>query len=199
MGRRRVIALVGIDGTGKTTQARQLARWLCGQGIPASYFENGGGRPVFDRLARVLGRRDGVALFGRRAYPMIEATLRGVGIARALVWSRLTRRTAVMDRYTYCQYAMMRYRGDRGERLVQAAYSWFPRPDLVCFLAAAPDRARDRVLARGIDTEEPDHLQARDRAYRSLPEFGGFVVVDADAELTVVAEALHRAVRQSGF
>ena len=60
-----MIALVGVDGSGKSTQARALARRLTAAGVPASYFENAGGRPLWNRLARAVGRRDGPALFGR--------------------------------------------------------------------------------------------------------------------------------------
>lgn len=109
-----MIVLVGVDGSGKTTAARRLAQELTAGGTPARYFENGGGRPVIDALAHRLGRRDGRHLLGPRRYLAIEATIRWVAMARALVLSTLTRRVAVMDRYTYCQYAIMRARGDTG-------------------------------------------------------------------------------------
>jgi hypothetical protein len=40
----RLIALVGIDGSGKTTQAQRLAAWLTESGTPALYALNAGGR-----------------------------------------------------------------------------------------------------------------------------------------------------------
>ncbi|MEX5635854.1 hypothetical protein [Parafrankia sp. FMc2] len=95
MRRRPIIVLLGVDGSGKTTQARQLAAWLDGQGVPARYFENAGGRPIWDALARLLGRADGRALFGCRAYVVVEASLRGVAVSRALALSWLTGRVAV--------------------------------------------------------------------------------------------------------
>ncbi|WP_245719047.1 hypothetical protein [Micromonospora rhizosphaerae] len=81
-------------------------------------------------------------------------------------------------------------RGDRGRRLVRTAYALFPRPAVVCFLATSPAVAQRRVLARGIDTEELAHLRALDAAYRALPEFGSFVVVDGDGGPDDVAAAL---------
>ena len=65
---------------------------------------------------------------------------------------------------------------------------------MVCFLATSPAVAQRRVLARGIDTEELDHLRALDAAYRALPEFGSFVVVDGDGGPDEVATALDRVV-----
>ncbi|RZU76977.1 thymidylate kinase [Micromonospora kangleipakensis] len=189
-----MIALVGVDGSGKSTQARALTRRLTAGGTPASYFENAGGRPLWNRLARTLGRRDGVALFGRTLYPALEATVRALAMSRTLLWSRLTGRTAVLDRWTWCQYVIMAARGDRGGRAVRAAYALFPRPTVVCFLATSPAVARDRVTARGIDTEELAHLRALDAAYRALPEFGTVVVVDGDGDPDEVAAALDRVV-----
>ncbi|MBY8872520.1 thymidylate kinase [Micromonospora sp. PLK6-60] len=192
MARPLMIALVGVDGSGKSTQARALARRLTDQGVPARYFENAGGRPLWNRLARALGRRDGMALFGRTCYPLLEATVRAVAMVRTLLWSRLTGRVAVLDRWTYCQHVIMAARGDRGRRLVRAAYAVFPRPDVVCFLAVPPEVAQARVLARGIDTEELAHLTALDAGYRALPEFGSFVVIDGDGTPDEVAAALDR-------
>ncbi|GAB3188259.1 hypothetical protein GCM10027259_56860 [Micromonospora palomenae] len=195
MTRPMIIALLGVDGSGKSTQARALARRLSERGVPATYFENAGGRPLWNRLAHRLGRRDGVHLFGRRFYPALEATVRWLAVARAVAGVRLTGRVGVMDRWTWCQYVIMRARGDRGGRLVRAAYALFPRPDLVCFLAVSPALAQRRVQERGIDTEELGHLAALDAAYRALPEFADFRVLDGEADPTAVAAALDRLVR----
>ncbi|MFF5173848.1 dTMP kinase [Micromonospora sp. NPDC000089] len=192
MARSVIVALVGVDGSGKSTQAKALARRLAAAGVPATYFENAGGRPLWNALARRLGRRDGVHLFGRRVYPALEASVRWLAIARSVLAVRLTGRVGVMDRWTWCQYVIMRARVDRGEWLVRAAYRLFPRPDLVCFLAVPPASAQRRVSERGIDTEELAHLTALDAAYRALPEFGSFVVIDGDRTPDEVAAALDR-------
>ncbi|MCM3925624.1 AAA family ATPase [Frankia sp. AiPs1] len=205
MQRRRppVIALLGVDGVGKTTQARRLARTLTAAGQPASYFENGGGRPLLDALARRLGRRDGPDLLGPRVHVTVEATFRGLAITRALALSRLTGRIAVMDRYTYCQYAVMRLRGDGGSgsgaRRVRAAYRRFPVPDLVVLFTAPATLAQARVERRGRDHEDLDRLAAFAEAYRSLPEAAAFHELPAagtpdevhGALLTLVTAALH--------
>ncbi|MGR6320884.1 thymidylate kinase [Micromonospora soli] len=194
MTRPLMIALVGVDGSGKSTQARALARRLSEGGVPATYFENAGGRPLWNRLARALGRADGVALFGRTLYPVLEATVRAVAMARTVLVTRLTGRVAVLDRWTWCQEVIMAARGDRGRRTVRAAYRIFPRPAVVCFLATSPEVAQRRVADRGIDTEELAHLRALDAAYRALPEYGSFVVLDGDGGPDEVATALDRAV-----
>ncbi|MFG3302645.1 dTMP kinase [Micromonospora chersina] len=194
MARSVMIALVGVDGSGKSTQARALARRLTARGIPATYFENAGGRPLWNKLARALGRADGPALFGRTLYPALEATVRALAMARTVLVARLAGRTAVLDRWTWCQEVVMAARGDRGRGAVRAAYAIFPRPAVVCFLATSPEVAQRRVAARGIDTEELAHLRALDAAYRALPDFPSFVLLDGDADPDGVAAALDRAV-----
>nr|MDT0658436.1 dTMP kinase [Micromonospora sp. DSM 115978] len=177
----RTVALVGIDGSGKTTQAHRLAATLNRTGMPARYWQNAGGRRWFGRLARRLGRPDGRRLLGRSGLLLVESILRWLAIARALIRSAPRRRVAVMDRYAVCQYASVRVQGgQRSEKLARLAYRAFPRPDVTFLLAVSPGEAYRRIELRGTDHESVDYLAAADRAYRSLPEFEEFVVIDAD-------------------
>jgi dTMP kinase len=74
MDRANIIALLGIDGAGKTTQARQLTAWLAELGVSASYHRNEAGRGDLDELARCHGRRDIGDLLGRdiASYPRLS-------------------------------------------------------------------------------------------------------------------------------
>jgi len=184
------IALVGIDGAGKSTQAALLAAWLTSVGIPTRHVKHPGGRLRLDRIARRLGQPDAITLLGRGGFLVIEVLVRWVLLARSVLWSRLSRRVTVMDRYTFCQYAVMRARHNRGERLVRLLYRVFPRPDLVCLLTVTPTRALERIERRGTDREGLDYLVALDAAYRSLPETAGFTVVDANLTTVPVQSTL---------
>jgi dTMP kinase len=192
MAGRSVVVLLGIDGSGKSTQARLLADWLTGQGLPASSFKNPGGRLRLDRVARRVGRRDAPDLLGR-GYVPVEAAVRWLALGRALLLTRVSGRAVVMDRYSYCQYALMRARGNRGERWARAAYAVFPEPDVVCLLVLSAEVAHRRVELRGRDREDLDHLAAFDRAYRSLPEAPSFHLIDAGAAPEQVQRALRAA------
>ncbi|GIF08628.1 nucleoside/nucleotide kinase family protein [Actinoplanes siamensis] len=178
----RTVALVGIDGSGKTTQARLLAAALAGAGRPAAYRQNAGGRAWFGRLATRLGRRDAEELLGRPAMILVESLLRWLAIARTLLRRALRGEIAVMDRYAVCQYASLRAHGagPAAERRARLAYRLFPLPDVTLFMAVDPEVAQERIVRRGTDTESLEYLRAADRAYRSLPEFADFVVVDAN-------------------
>ena len=194
VGRRalRTVALVGIDGSGKTTQAHVLADVLAAEGLPAVYRRNAGGRRWFGRLAAVLGRRDADDLLGRRAMLVVESLLRWLAILRTLLRRTVTREIAVMDRYAVCQYASLRAHGARpsAERRARLAYRLFPRPDVTFFLAVDPEVAQDRIERRGYDTETLDYLRAATGAYRSLPEYRDFVVIDANGTPEQVTKAL---------
>ncbi len=194
MPRPLIIAVLGVDGAGKTTQSKLLAAWLSAEGVPASYFENPGGRRVTDRLAGRLGRGDTRGLLGSSGQVVVEIAVRTAALARARISSQVTGRVAVMDRYSYCQYALIRARVDRGERLARAILRWFRAPDAVFFLSVTEDVAQHRVEVRGYDREELDYLAAFTKAYWSLPEATTFQRLDATGSIDEVQARLREAV-----
>jgi dTMP kinase len=186
----RTIALVGIDGSGKTTQAHRLADALASEGLNAAYRRNAGGRRWFGRLSARLGRGDDAEdLLGRRAMLFVESVLRWLAILRTLLRRALTGEITVMDRYAVCQYASLRARAAQpaAERRARLAYRLFPTPDVTFLLTVDPQVAHDRIEARGYDHESTDYLSAAATAYRSLPEYPGFVVIDANGTPDEVA------------
>ncbi|GIJ27520.1 thymidylate kinase [Micromonospora qiuiae] len=190
--RLRTVALIGIDGSGKTTQARHLAQMLTVAGHPATYHRNAGGRRWLGRAAYRLGRPDAQALLGRTGMLVVESVLRWLAIASALLGGLLSGRVAVMDRYAACQYASLRAHGgtQRWEGLVRAAYRLFPRPQVTFLLAVDPTEAYRRIERRGTDHESLGYLTAADLAYRTLPEYPTFVVIDAGRSVQEVAREI---------
>jgi dTMP kinase len=186
------IALVGVDGSGKTTQAHRLADDLSASGLRAYYRRNAGGRRWFGKLAVRLGRADGEDLLGRRLMLLVESVLRWLAILRTLLRRAVTGETVVMDRYAVCQYASLRARGARpaAERTARLAYRLFPSPDVTFLLTVDPAIAQDRIEVRGYDSETMAYLRAASAAYRSLPEYQDFVVVDANGTTDQVAGAI---------
>ncbi|MET8121722.1 dTMP kinase [Micromonospora sp. NPDC005189] len=189
--RLRTVALIGIDGSGKTTQAHRLADALTAAGRPAKYRRNASGRRWLGRLAHRLGRPDAQRLVGRDGMLAVESVLRWLAIAIALLSCLLTGRTAVMDRYSACQYASIRaHGGHRWERLARAGYRLFPTPQVTFLLAVDPEEAYRRIEKRGTDHETMGWLTAADTAYRALPEYPSFVLVDAGRPAEEVTEQI---------
>jgi dTMP kinase len=60
-------------------------------------------------------------------------------------------------------------------------------------LAVDPEVAYERIEARGYDHEELSYLRAAAAAYRSLPEYRDFVVVDANGTAAEVAARVRTA------
>lgn len=189
-----MVALVGIDGSGKTTQSVRLAAALSQAGLPARYGRNAGGRRWLGLVAMHLGKRDAVALMGQRGLLVVESALRWLAIARSLIAARLTGRVAVMDRYTVCQLVSLRVHdgGTLLHRLVRAAYAVFPAPTVMLFLDIPPEQAYRRVEQRGSDHEELAYLIDCRAAYLDLASAA--VRVDASGAPDDVAFAIASAV-----
>jgi thymidylate kinase len=78
-----VVAIVGVDGAGKTTQAHLLAAWLAAAGYAADYWQNAGGRRWFGRLAQFFGRPDAQALLGVGGMLFVESDHEDLGYLAA--------------------------------------------------------------------------------------------------------------------
>ncbi|MGH8878692.1 MAG: dTMP kinase [Stackebrandtia sp.] len=190
--RQATIALVGIDGAGKTTQAMRLTRWLAHLGHPVRYRLAANGRRMLGNTARKVGRPDSVALLGPRLAIRAETLLRHANLATVG-----HTRVLIADRYDVCQYARTRVVCPELEPWVRKRLSRLPRPDLTIYLDVAPETAHVRVKSRGIDDEPVDVLGSLDCAYRSLPEFRDFTTVDANRDADSIAESIRDEVRSA--
>lgn len=145
-----LIALEGIDGSGKSTQLGRLAVALEGAGRSVvSTFEPTDG-PAGRRL-RELARStenpsaaEELRLFTEDRRQHVDEVL-----APALAAGKI----ALTDRYFLSTVAYQGARGLDPRQLLEASEAEFPIPDLVLLFEIAPPLGLERVSARGVAAE----------------------------------------------
>jgi thymidylate kinase len=207
----RSVALIGIDGAGKSTVAHDVVGRLP---FEAGYLYMGvnlDASPVMlptTRLALAIkrrrgGRSDMTAGYGEsaaRGKGPIASIRRLVRIAnwlaeegyRALLARRIQRRPAVVvfDRHFFCDYYTSTVAPAGRRRALDARIHgyvlkhWYPRPDLTLFLDAPPE-----VLVARKGGETVERLALRRLEYLDLQGvMPAFEVVDADRPLGEVVD-----------
>ncbi|MEQ4567515.1 dTMP kinase [Paenarthrobacter sp. CAP02] len=183
-----LIVLTGIDGSGKTTAARALVDSARAAGRNAVLLSNHAGR----RHLSLLSQRFGWHLHPRFA-DVVETGIRLFNVLVHHARAEKCDGLVVMDRHVHCQLALRQANGLGRGRLIPWLLGKLPVPDLMIHFDVDPQLAHERVLARGTDKESLADLVAFRAAYRSLPEFDDFVVVDANGTPEDVLAQLNRA------
>ena len=144
MGRGFLIALEGVDGAGKTTQARGLAAILArfGRRVLLTQEPTNGpaGRRLRDYLVgeqRHLTPVEELALFQEDRREHVEKTIRP---ALKQGWVVIT------DRYYYSSAAYQGALGLDPAKILAESEAFAPRPDLVVILTLPPTLALTRCL-----------------------------------------------------
>lgn len=148
-----LIALEGIDGSGKSTQAAALASWLEANGrevVRTKEPTNGPwGRRVREsqRTGRLPAREELECFLNDRREHV-----------RELIAPALARGAAVVvDRYYYSTVAYQGARGMDPAELLALNRAFAPRPDLVVLMDLDPADSLARVRGR---SSGPDHFEA---------------------------------------
>jgi dTMP kinase len=139
------IVLEGIDGSGKTTQARSLVRRLRRRGFKASFFREPT-RGRFGREIRRLAARAGSVTPGEELALFVED--RKENVARNLGPALKAGRVVVLDRY---YFSTMAYQGAKGidvERIRRLNEAFAIAPDLVVVLDVDARAGLARIAGR---------------------------------------------------
>jgi dTMP kinase len=185
-----LIVLTGIDGSGKSTAARALVSAAHAEGRNALLLSNHAGRRSMSMFAQRLGIQ-----WPHRLADAAETTLRVANVLVSHAKARRFNGLVVMDRHLYCQLALRTAKGLPRGRLVPWLLSVLPSPDAVVHLDVEPALAHRRILARGTDNETLADLVALRDAYRAMPEYSGFIKLDADCPPGDVVDRLARIAR----
>ena len=139
-----LIALEGIDGAGKTTQARLLVRWLRRNGVKAVYTSE----PTNSEIGTLLKQH----LSGRRRYTeeiaaLLFAADRLYHVDKVIAPALRRRYVVVSDRYVHSSIAYQTAATGKREWIKQIN-SLVPKPDLSILIDLPPSQAIERIKQR---------------------------------------------------
>ena len=149
-----LIAFEGIDGSGKSTQARKFVEWAMklGLDVVSSREPTDGPWGKKIREARFTARmspQDELAAFIADRQEHVESFIKPALERGALV---------VIDRYYYSTVAYQGARGLDPAALLQKNRAFAPVPDLVVLVDVDPKAALERIASRGQGTDLFENL-----------------------------------------
>jgi dTMP kinase len=191
-----LVALEGIDGVGKSTQAKHLAGIFVGQGYDVLSLREPSDSPWGRRL------RDSKRVGRRILAPAQELDLflqdRRYDVAARITPGLAARKLVLMDRYYFSTIAYQGALGIDPERIRQLNEAFSPVPDVVCLLLGSPSLALERIRrgrGRADDVfEREEYLKRVDEVFRTLrgPHIHH---IDADQPVDVVTAILQQKIQ----
>ncbi len=188
------VAIEGIDGAGKTTQAALLAQYFGENGILCAFSKEPTsrryGRELREsaRAGRLTIERE-LELFILDRKDHIEASIRPTLLDGGAV---------VLDRYFY---STMAYQGSRGCDIeeIRRAHDFAPIPDAVVILDVEPRVGIARIENRGDTPNEFENPEALKEARRIFNEIGGdnVEIIDGSRSIREVKEDVFRFVARA--
>jgi dTMP kinase len=196
-GRGRLIAIEGIDGSGKSTQARLLA-----DALGALLTHEPGATALGLELRRLLLESSGSAI-SPSAEALLMAADRAQHVFEVVVPALESGRWVVTDRFSASTLAYQGYGRALDLEALRALVDWAAgglTPDLTVLVALAPEQARARR------SQGADRLERLDAAFHERVRQGylalaaadpaTWVVVDGAPPESSVVSAVHRAVTE---
>lgn len=192
-----LIALEGIDGCGKSTQARLLAEELRGRGHVVCLLREPGDTTAGRELRRIF-------VEGRDVDPEEEVRLfledRKIDVRDNIRPALARGETVIMDRYYLSSVVYQGALGIDPEEIRAANEAFAPAPDLTIVLDVPPGTGRRRIhAARGVANtfEGQEYLtEVRRRYLRECRRSEDVVCIDATGSVEAVAAAVREAVRE---
>jgi dTMP kinase len=197
------VALEGPDGSGKTTQAASLARWLASIGREVVACREPGGTALGERLRSILLDRSDLTI-GMRAEMLLFMSSRAQLVEEVIRPALSRGAVVVVDRFLLSTVVYQGYAGgldvDQLWQVGLAATAGL-LPDLTLLIDVTPEVARSRIGA-GRDRIEDRGEEARNRvregfllASKTYP--APIVIVDGSGGLDSVSTRLQSEVMRA--
>jgi dTMP kinase len=163
-----LIVFEGIDGSGKSTQARLLAEWFAAQGVPCVL--------TAEPSDGEIGRKFRASL--TRYPPEEEARLftedRRDHLKRVILPALAAGKTVVCDRYVYSSVAYQGARGIDPSRIIAANREFAPPADVTFLIQVPLDEALRRIRSGRGDSFSPFEVRSElalvDELYSDLDD-----------------------------
>lgn len=189
-----LIVLDGIDGTGKTTQAKRLLASLQKKGWDAIYFRE----PSDSQWGLAIKKK---AVIADSLSPEEELDLfqndRRENVAKNIEPALREKKLIVLDRYYFSTIAYQGARGIDPEMIRRRNESFAAKPDLVFILDIAPQEGLDRIARSrkkmDIHFERKDYLAKVRNIFRSF-EGENIHHIDASRPEDVIYEDIEKVV-----
>lgn len=185
------IVIEGIDGTGKSTQARLLAEWLREQGREVVLD--------FEPTRGPHGMKLRESFTGGRLAPEDELALfiadREEHVAQVITPSLAEGKVVILDRYYFSNMAYQGAIGFDPQEIRRRNEAFAPVPDLLFILDLDTDTALARIGGRGDETNEFEKREDLERCrgiFLSLKDEPFVRVIDASKAMDEVQEQLRR-------
>lgn len=187
------IVIEGIDGTGKSTQARRLGEWFAAQGREVVLSREPTDGPWGKKL------RESAATGRLAPQDELEYFLndRRQHVAEKIAPALAAGQVVILDRY---YFSTMAYQGARGfdpAEIRRRNEQFAPVPDLLLILDLDVDAAHRRIGARG-DTanefEQRDNLQRCRDIFLTLQAEPFTRIIDSNGSLDEVTARIRQAV-----
>jgi dTMP kinase len=200
------VVLEGPEGSGKSTQARLLARALEGDGYRVALTREPGGTPIGEQIRHVLLDPANCAMLAETEALLISAA-RAQHVAEVIRPALADGKVVVCDRYVDSTFAYQG--GGRGLalealRAIQELATGGLRPDRRVLLDLPVDVGLERRLTvegevNRLDLAERSfHHRVRETYLRlAASDSAGWAVVDAGGSVDDVARQVYAAIRAS--
>ena len=196
--RGKFITFEGLDGVGKSTQLRNLARWLRQRGIEAIVTPEPGGTEIGRRLRSVLlsSRTAGLTPLGELALMFAD---RAQHIDELILPALARGQWVLCDRFTDSSEAYQGGGRELGSSLVLELHRLLChdlRPDLTILMLSDPARSVARARRRNVKTsrrvqkrEDENRFEQESRAFHKRVWDAYMAIAERDPRRVVKVDA----------